>query len=78
MAGMVRIMCRAAGHRRINGAQIKEIADEFGIGDRADPLVSELKAAGIMNPKLSPVTEILKVRAPIYELNPSLFANESD
>ena len=58
--------------RRINGIQIKRICTELGLGDRVDPLLSELKACGIMSPKLSSLTEVSREGSPIYELNPSL------
>ena len=58
--------------RRISGVQIKRICTELGLGDRVDPLLSELKACGIMSPKLSSLTDAARAGSPIYELNPSL------
>jgi hypothetical protein len=70
--GMVITMInRSIGHR-INAVQIKEIAIEFDLGDRVDPLIAEMKGAGILSPRLNLVVEMLKVKAPIYEINPSL------
>jgi len=66
-----RMASEVKGHR-INGIQIKRICTELGLGDRVDPLVSELKACGIMSPKLSSLTEASREGSPIYELNPSL------
>ena len=59
------------GHR-INGNQIKAICKELGLEAKVDPLVSELKACGILSHKLSSLTEVSKAGAPIYEINPSL------
>jgi hypothetical protein len=59
--------------RRISGVQIKRLCIELGLGDRVDPLVSELKACGIISPKLSSLTDPSRVGTPIYEFNPSLF-----
>jgi hypothetical protein len=59
------------GHR-INGNQIKTICKELGLEAKVDPLVSELKACGILSHKLSSLTEVSKAGAPIYEINPSL------
>jgi hypothetical protein len=73
MAAMIGKMFQVARYHRINAIQIREIADELSLCERVDPLIAEFKAAGIMNPKLSLMTEMLRVRAPIYELNPSLF-----
>ena len=59
------------GHR-INGNQIKAICKELGLETKIDPLVSELKACGILSHKLSSLTEVSKAGAPLYEINPSL------
>ena len=59
------------GHR-INGIQIKAICKELGLETKVDPLVSELKACGILSHKLSSLTEVSKAGAPLYEINPSL------
>ena len=59
------------GHR-INGNQIKKICNELGLGERIDPMVSELKACGILSHKLSSLTEVSRAGAPLYEINPSL------
>ena len=59
------------GHR-INGIQIKNICTELGLVDRIDPLISELKACGIISNKLSSLTETSRIGSPIYEFNPSI------
>ena len=68
---VITMIKRSIGYR-INAVQIKEIAIEFGLGDRVDPLIAEMKGAGILSPRLNLVVEMLKVKAPIYEVNPSL------
>jgi hypothetical protein len=72
---IARIGSEAKG-RRISGVQIKRLCTELGLGDRVDPLVSELKACGIISPKLSSLTDPSRVGTPIYELNPSLFVGD--
>jgi hypothetical protein len=69
---VARIGSEAKG-RRISGIQIKRLCTELGLGDRVDPLLSELKACGIISPKLNSLTDASRVGTPIYELNPSLF-----
>jgi hypothetical protein len=59
------------GHR-ITGKQIKKICTELDMEKRVDPLISELKACGILSPKLGALTEASKQGSPIYEINPSL------
>ena len=66
-----RIASVLKGHR-INGNQIKAICKELGMETKVDPLVSELKACGILSHKLSSLTEVSKAGAPLYEINPSL------
>lgn len=72
MAILVGRMASEVKGRRISGVQIKRICTELGLGDRVDPLLSELKACGIMSPKLSSLTDAARAGSPIYELNPSL------
>jgi len=72
MPTLVGRMASETRGRRISGIQIKRICAELGLGDRVDPLLSELKACGIMSPKLSSLTEASREGSPIYELNPSL------
>ena len=68
---VITMINRSIGYR-INAVQIKEIAIEFDLGDRVDPLIAEMKGAGILSPRLNLVIEMLKAKAPIYEINPSL------
>lgn len=62
--------------RRISGVQIKKLCTELGLGDRVDPLTSELKACGIMSPKLSSLTDPSRAGTPIYEINPCLLVGD--
>jgi len=62
--------------RRITGVKIKEICKELALDDRVDPLLSELKAVGIMSPKLTSLTEASRAGSPIYEFSPSLLVGD--
>jgi hypothetical protein len=66
-----RMVSGIKGHR-INGNRIKSICRDLGLESRVDPLVSELKACGIISHKLSSLTEVSRAGAPLYEVNPSL------
>lgn len=66
-----RMVSGIKGHR-INGNRIKSICKELGLEARVDPLVSELKACGILSHKLSSLTEVSRAGAPLYEVNPAL------
>jgi len=63
---------------RVTAVQIKEICNELDMGDRVDMLIAELKASGVMSPKLSSIAEVSREGTPIYELNPSLFIKKGE
>ena len=65
------------GHR-VSGIKIKKICAELGLAERIDPLVSELKACGILSHKLGALTEASRTGSPIYELNPSLLVGNAE
>jgi hypothetical protein len=58
---------------RITAVQINAMCSELGLGGRVDTIIAELKASGVMSPKLGSLAEVSRVGTPIYELNPSLF-----
>lgn len=70
--GLVRNIAEEAVDHTITGNQIKRICLELGLGNRVDALIAELKAAGIISPKLSSIPEVIREGSPIYELNPSV------
>jgi hypothetical protein len=59
-------------NRRISSNQIKKVCLQFGFGNRVDWLIAELKAAGVMSPKLGSIADVMGAGSPIYELNPSV------
>jgi hypothetical protein len=70
--GLVRSIVEEAVNHKIIGNQIKSICVQLGLGDRVDGIIAELKAAGIISPRLSSVPEVNRKGSPIYELNPSV------
>jgi hypothetical protein len=72
ITGLVRSIAEKATGYKITGNQIKEICLKSGLNDRIDGLIAELKAAGIISPKLGSIPEVLGAQSPIYELNPSI------
>jgi hypothetical protein len=72
ITGLVRSIAEKAINYTITGNQIKEICLQFGLNDRTDALIAELKAAGIISPKLGSIPEVVRAQSPIYELNPSI------
>jgi len=63
---------------RITAAQIKMVCNELGLGGRVDALIAELKASGVMSPKLGSLAEVARAGSPLYELNPSLFIKKGE
>ena len=72
ITGLVRSIAEKAINYKITGNQIKEICLQFGLNDRTDGLIAELKAAGIISPKLGSIPDVFGAKSPIYELNPSV------
>jgi len=73
MPKLVELLGSQAKGNRISAVQVKQACEQLGIGERVDPLIAELKSTGIMSPCLASLTDALHRRAPVYELNPSLF-----
>jgi hypothetical protein len=72
IAELVRSIAGEAGSHKITGNQIKMICLRLGLSNRVDSLIAELKAAGIISPRLSSLAEVAREGSPIYELNPSV------
>jgi hypothetical protein len=69
---LVRAIAEKSINYRISSNQIKRVCLQFGLGNRVDWLIAELKAAGIMSPKLGSIPDVMEAGSPIYELNPSV------
>ena len=72
ITGLVRSITEKAINYKITGNQIKEICIQSGLINRVDGLIAELKAAGIISPKLASIPDVVGAQSPIYELNPSV------
>jgi hypothetical protein len=73
MPELVAELWKQARDGQVSAVQIRKICSELGLGDRVDALIAELKASGVMSPKLSSIAEVSRAGSPLYELNPSLF-----
>ncbi|MBN1626062.1 MAG: hypothetical protein JW944_06010 [Deltaproteobacteria bacterium] len=69
---LVRNISEIAVNHRISGNQIKMVCLRLGLSDRVDSLIAELKAAGIISPKLGSISETNREGSPVYELNPAV------
>jgi hypothetical protein len=74
--GLVRSISEKAVDQRITGNQIKRICLQLGLSNRVDSLIAELKAAGIISPRLRSIPEVNREGSPLYELNPSVMITE--
>jgi hypothetical protein len=74
MPRVVRCIFEEAANHRITADQIKMICSRFGLSGMVDSLIADLKAAGIMSPKLESMPEVLRQGSPVYELNPAVGA----
>jgi len=70
---LVKELGQQAKNYKITAIQIKEACSKLALGNRVDALIAELKASGVMSPKLGSLAEVSRAGIPIYELNPSLF-----
>ncbi len=70
---LVKSLVNRARGLRVTAREIREVALQTGFGeDEVGRLIAELKATGVMSPRLGSLPEALKDRAPVYELNPLL------
>ena len=78
MPELVAELGRNARNDQISAIQIGQICAVAGLGQKVDVLIAELKAAGVMSPKLGSLAEVAQTGSPLYELNPSLFMNQAE
>jgi hypothetical protein len=69
---LVRGIEEEALNHTISSNQIKMICLQLGLSNKVDSLIAELKAAGIISPRLGSTPEVNRHGAPLYELNPSV------
>jgi hypothetical protein len=77
MPKLVERLEEQAENFRVSADQIKKICGDLDLGDRVDALIAELKASGVMSPKLGSFAEVAQAGSPLYELNPSLFIRKA-
>lgn len=75
MPRVVRRMRQRSNAFQISGRQIVEICTELGVADRMDAMIGSLKGSGVMSPRMAARAEMARATSPIYEINPSLFAD---
>ncbi len=61
-------------HNTINGAGIGVLCVASGLKDKTGAMIAILKGAGVISPKLAAIGRMAKTRSPLYEFNPSVYA----
>jgi len=61
-------------HNTINGAGIGALCTQNGLNHKTGAMIAVLKGAGIISPKLAAIGPVAKSRSPLYEFNPSVYA----
>jgi len=69
---LVEELCRLSECHKISAWQIKKACRELKLSRSPDTLIADLKAAGIISPKLKVISEVRRARAPLYEISPVL------
>ena len=68
----------SARNYQISATQIGQMCSRISLRKKVDVLIAELKAAGVMSPKLGSLAEVSRAGSPLYELNPSLFIKKGE
>lgn len=72
MPRLVSGLFQSASNWTVSAIRIAEVCRQLGTASSVDTLIAELKAAGVMSPKLGSIAAVAKAGCPLYELNPSL------
>ncbi len=65
-------------HNSINGVRIGVLCTRNGLKDKTGAMIAILKGAGVISPKLAAINRTTKAGSPLYEFNPSVFAESED
>jgi hypothetical protein len=61
-------------YNTINGAKIGAICAQNRLHDKTGTMIAVLKGAGVISPKLAAIRQVATSRSPLYEFNPSVYA----
>jgi len=61
-------------HNTINGIRIGILCVQSGLKDKTGAMIAVLKGAGVISPKLAAISQVLRSKSPLYEYNPSVYA----
>ena len=65
-------------HNAISGAKIGVLCIQNNLKDKTGAMIAILKGAGVISPKLAAISRTAKSGSPLYEFNPSVYAEAQD
>jgi len=74
MPGLILSIKKNALHNTISGTRIVTLCAQNKLKDKAGTMIAVLKGAGIISPKLAAIGQVSKSKSPLYEYNPSVYA----
>ncbi|MEA3436547.1 MAG: hypothetical protein U9R43_08775, partial [Thermodesulfobacteriota bacterium] len=61
-------------HNTISGARVGIACARNGLKNKTGAMIAVLKGSGIISPKLMAFAEVARSTSPVYEFNPSVYA----
>ena len=74
MPGLILSIKKNSMHNTINGIRIGILCVQSGLKDKTGAMIAVLKGAGVISPKLAAISQVLRSKSPLYEYNPSVYA----
>jgi len=65
-------------HHTISGARVGIACARKGLKNKTGTMIAVLKGSGIISPKLMAFAEVARSSSPVYEFNPSVYAELDD
>jgi len=65
-------------HHTISGARVGIACARKGLKNKTGAMIAVLKGSGIISPKLMAFAEVARSSSPVYEFNPSVYAELDD
>lgn len=74
MPGLILSIKKNTLHNTINGAKIGVLCVQNRLKDKTGAMIAIIKGAGVISPKLAAINPAAKAGSPLYEFNPSVYA----
>jgi len=76
MPALVAAITGQAVNHTIGAAAINAACIRAGIKDKTGAMIAILKGGGIISPKLAAIEPVARTKAPVYEVNPSVYPGQ--